>query len=144
MMFTGTYENSIDDKNRMIIPAKYRNQLGGVCMLARGFDKCLYIYAMEDWNVLVDKMRRLRQTDRDMRKFIREFFSNATECPLDSQGRILIPQNLRNYAGIRKELITMGALDKIEVWSREVYNDPEGENLLDNEDFLAKLEMYDL
>ncbi|MBQ6582252.1 MAG: division/cell wall cluster transcriptional repressor MraZ [Mogibacterium sp.] len=143
MVFSGIYENSIDDKNRMTIPSKYRNQLNGACMLARGFDRCLYIYAMEDWNVLVEKMRKLRQTDRDMRKFIREFFSNATECQLDSQGRILIPQHLKNYAGIRKELLTMGALDKIEVWSREVYNDPE-EDLLDNEDFLAKIEAYDL
>ena len=64
-MFTGTYENSIDNKNRMIVPSKYRNQLGGKCMLARGFDTCLYIYTMEDWDELVAKMRKLRQTDRD-------------------------------------------------------------------------------
>lgn len=81
-MFTGTYENSIDGKNRMIVPAKYRNQLGGTCMLAAGFDKCLYIYSMEDWEILVEKISKLRQTDRDVRRFIRQFFSNAEECNL--------------------------------------------------------------
>lgn len=143
-MFTGTYENSIDNKNRMIIPSKYRDQLGGKCMLTRGFDRCLYIYAMEDWSVLVDKIKQLKQSDRDVRKFIREFFSNTEECNLDSQGRILIPANLREYAGITKDLITKGAMDKIEIWSQETYKDPDSENMMDNEEFIDKLDMYNL
>ena len=143
-MFTGTYQNSIDSKNRMIIPAKYRDQLGGRCMLPRGFDRCLYIYSMEDWDVLVEKIKKLKQSDRDVRKFIREFFSNTEECNLDAQGRILIPQNLREYAGITKELVTKGAMDKIEIWSAEVLDSPDGENMMDNEEFVAKLDMYDL
>ena len=143
-MFTGTYENSIDGKNRMIIPSKHREKPGGRCMLSRGFDKCLYIYAMEDWEVQVEKFKKLKQSDRDVRKFIREFFSNTEECQLDSQGRILIPLNLRKYANITKDLVTKGAMDKIEIWSKEEYVDPEGENMMDNEEFLAKLDMYDL
>lgn len=143
-MFTGTYKNSIDSKSRMIIPSKYRDQLGGRCMLTRGFDRCLYIYSMEDWNVLVDKIKKLRQSDRDVRKFIREFFSNTEDCTLDSQGRIHIPQNLISYANIHKDLITKGAMDKIEIWSKEEYADPDNENMMDNDEFLAKLEMYDL
>ncbi|MBQ9075675.1 MAG: division/cell wall cluster transcriptional repressor MraZ, partial [Mogibacterium sp.] len=131
-MFTGTYQNSIDSKNRMIIPSRYRDQLGGHCMLTRGFDRCLYIYSMDDYEVLVSKIRKLPQSDRDVRKFIREFFSNTEECHLDSQGRILIPQHLRDYAGINKNLVTKGALDKIEIWSTEVLSDPEGENMMDN------------
>lgn len=128
----------------MIIPAKYRDQLGGRCMLTRGFDRCLYIYSMEDWDVLVEKIKKLKQSDRDVRKFIREFFSNTEECNLDAQGRILIPQNLREYAGITKELVTKGAMDKIEIWSAEVLDSPDGENMMDNEEFVAKLDMYDL
>ena len=143
-MFTGTYQNSIDSKNRMIIPSRYRDQLGGHCMLTRGFDRCLYIYSMEDYEVLVNKIRKLPQSDRDVRKCIREFFSNTEECHLDSQGRILIPQHLRDYAGISKNLVTKGALDKIEIWSTEVLSDPEGENMMDNEEFVRKLDMYDL
>lgn len=143
-MFTGTYQNSIDSKNRLIIPSRYRELLGGHCMLTRGFDKCLYIYTMEDYEVLVNKIKKLPQSDKDVRKFIREFFSNTEECHLDSQGRILIPQNLRTYAGITKNLVTKGAMDKIEIWSTEVLSDPEGENMMDNEEFVNKLEMYDL
>ena len=143
-MFHGTYRNSIDSKNRMIIPSRYRDQLGGHCMLTRGFDRCLYIYSMEDYEVLVNKIRKLPQSDRDVRKFIREFFSNTEECHLDAQGRILIPQHLRDYAGISKNLVTKGALDKIEIWSTEVLSDPEGENMMDNEEFVRKLDMYDL
>ena len=143
-MFTGTYQNSIDSKNRMIIPSRYRDQLGGHCMLTRGFDRCLYIYSMDDYEVLVNKIRKLPQSDRDVRKFIREFFSNTEECHLDSQGRILIPQHLRDYAGISKNLVTKGAMDKIEIWSTEVLADPEGENMMDNDEFVRKLDMYDL
>ncbi len=143
-MFTGFCQNSIDSKNRMIIPAKYRDVLGGKCMLTRGFDKCLYIYSMEDWEVLVKKIATLKQSDRDVRKFIREFFSNTEECHLDAQGRILIPQHLKNYAGITKDMITKGSMDKIEIWSAEVLQDPEGENMMDNEEFVKKLDMYDL
>ena len=143
-MFTGTYQNSIDSKNRMIIPSRYRDQLGGHCMLTRGFDRCLYIYSMEDYEVLVNKIRKLPQSDRDVRKFIREFFSNTEECHLDSQGRILIPQHLRDYAGISKNLVTKGAMDKIEIWSTEVLSDPDGENMMDNDEFVRKLDMYDL
>ncbi len=108
-------------------------------MLTRGFDKCLYIYAMEDYEVLVNKIRQLPQSDRDVRKFIREFFSNAEECKLDAQGRILIPQHLREYAGITKNLVTKGALDKIELWSAEVLADPENENMMDNDEFVSKV-----
>lgn len=143
-MFTGNYENSIDSKNRMTIPSKFRDQLGGRCMLTRGFDRCLYIYSMDDWSVLVEKIKQLKQSDRDVRKFIREFFSNTEECVLDSQGRILIPQNLKGYAGISKDLITKGAMDKIEIWGKEIYDDPDEENMMDSDEFVAKLDMYNL
>lgn len=143
-IFTGTFQNSIDSKNRVIIPSKYRDMLGGHCMLARGFDPCLYIYTMEDWDILVDKISELKQSDSDVRKFIRQFFSNAEECHLDAQGRILIPQHLREYAKINKDLVTKGAMDKIEIWSAEVLSDPDGENMMDNEEFIKKLDMYDL
>ena len=113
-------------------------------MLTRGFDRCLYIYSMEDWEILVEKIAALKQSDRDVRKFIREFFSNTEECHLDAQGRVLIPQHLREYANINKDLITKGAMDKIEIWSTEVLEDPEGENMMDNEEFVRKLDMYDL
>lgn len=143
-MFTGTYQNTLDNKYRVIIPAKFRDQLSGRCMLTRGFDRCLYIYSMEDWDVLVGKIKQLKQSDPDVRQFIRDFFSNTEDCNIDSQGRILIPQHLREYAAISKNLVTMGAMDKIEIWSAEVLGDNESQNMMDNEDFLRKLDMYNL
>ena len=144
IMFTGTFENSIDDRNRMIIPAKYRDAFKAGCVLARGFDKCLYIYTMDDWNVLVGKFAKISQVDKEMRRFMREFFSNAEECIPDKQNRIVIPQNLKRYAALEKDLVTMGVMDKVEVWSKEVLNDPDGENMLDNDAFVAKLAQYDI
>ncbi|MBQ0018701.1 MAG: division/cell wall cluster transcriptional repressor MraZ [Clostridiales bacterium] len=144
MLFTGSYQNSIDSKNRLIIPAKYRDLLGGQCMLVKGFDCCLYIYAMEDWEVLVNKIAVFKQTDRDNRTFIRKFFSSAVKCDLDAQGRILIPQQLKDYAHINKELVTLGAMDKIEIWAAEVMNDEDNDNMMDDEEFVKKLEIYDL
>ncbi|MBQ3291339.1 MAG: division/cell wall cluster transcriptional repressor MraZ [Mogibacterium sp.] len=141
-MFTGTFQNSIDSKNRLIIPSKYRDMLGGRCMLTRGFDRCLYIYSIEDYEVLVEKIKKLPQSDRDVRKFIREFFSNTEDCHLDAQGRILIPQHLRDYAHITKNLVTKGAMDKIELWSAEVLQDPNGENMMDNDEFASKLSAF--
>ncbi len=96
-MFTGTYENSIDSKNRMIIPAKYRNQLGGECMLSRGYDRCIYIYTMEDWEMLADKLKELRQSDPAIREFIRKLFSQASECKLDSQGSVTSSLSILAY-----------------------------------------------
>ena len=111
-------------------------------MLTRGFDRCLYIYSMEDYEVLVEKIKKLPQSDRDVRKFIREFFSNTEDCHLDAQGRILIPQHLRDYAHITKNLVTKGAMDKIELWSAEVLQDPNGENMMDNDEFASKLSAF--
>ena len=143
-MFTGTYENSIDSKNRLIIPAKYRNQLGGECVLSRGYDRCIYIHTMEDWGQLVEKLKELRQSDPAIREFIRKLFSQASECKLDSQGRVIVPANLKSYARIDKDLVTLGAMDKIEVWSKEIFNENEDDNLMDDEDFIAKLAEYGL
>ena len=143
-MFTGTYENSIDSKNRLIIPAKYRNQLGGECVLSRGYDRCSYIYTMEDWGLVVEKLKELRQADPAIREFIRKLFSQASECKLDSQGRVIVPANLKSYARIDKDLVTLGAMDKIEVWSKEIFNENEDDNPMDDEDFIAKLAEYGL
>ena len=143
-MFTGTYENSIDSKNRLIIPAKYRNQLGGECVLSRGYDRCIYICTMEDWGLLVEKLKELRQSDPAIREFIRKLFSQASECKLDSQGRVIVPANLKSYARIDKDLVTLGAMDKIEVWSKEIFNENEDDNPMDDEDFIAKLAEYGL
>ena len=143
-MFLGTYRNSIDSKNRLIIPSKFRVQLGGSCALTKGFDNCLYIYTMQDFEEMADKISNLPQSDEGFRKFIRDFFGNTVICELDSQGRILIPQNLRTYAKIDKDLVTMGAMNKIEVWSAETIDEQDTAELMKDNTFTDKLREFGL
>ena len=141
-MFMGTTYNSIDEKNRMIVPSKLRLELGERCILTCGLDKCLYIYSINNWETQIEKAKKLPEGNSKVRSFIRHFFSNAVECEFDKQGRIIIPQELKSYAGIEKELVTMGAMDKIEVWSRNVWDDPNNNNKMDTSDFANALVEY--
>ena len=141
-MFMGTFNNSIDAKNRMIVPSKHRDQLGGRCVLTKGMDKCLYIYSMGEWEKQMDKIEALPESDPKVRAFIRHFCANAVDCEFDKQGRIVIPAELKEYAGIDKELVTMGAMRKIEVWSKEVWDAPDNENKMDSEEFAESLAQY--
>lgn len=141
-MFMGTYYNSIDAKNRFIVPSKHRDQLGGRCVVTKGLDSCLYIYSIEDWEKQMEKIQQLPQSDVKVRSFIRHFFANAQECEFDKQGRIVIPAELKEYAHISKELVTMGAMTKIEVWSKEVWEAPENTIRMDHDEFNKTLSTY--
>ena len=141
-MFMGTTYNSIDEKNRMIVPSKLRAELGARCILTKGLDKCLYIYTTEDWANQMDKMAKLPESDPKVRAFIRHFCANAAECEFDKQGRIVIPPVLKAYANIEKELVTMGAMSKIEVWSKDVWEAPENGSKMETEDFANALAEY--
>ncbi len=142
-MFMGTTYNSIDEKNRMIVPSKLRLALGKGCVLTKGLDKCLYIYSFEDWTKQLEKLEILPKSDPKVRAFIRHFCGNAQECDFDKQGRIVIPQELKAYASIEKELVTMGAMDKIEVWGKEAWDSPNNLGKLEQEDFSEALLEYD-
>ena len=116
-MFMGEYHHNIDEKNRLIIPAKFRASLGEKFIIARGLEKCIYVYSLEEWNKIVAKLETLPFTKKDARTFIRAFFSGATECEFDRQGRICITSPLVSYADITKECVIIGANDRIEIWS---------------------------
>ena len=118
-MLMGKFQNSIDAKSRMIVPAKFREQLGYKCVLTMGIDRCLYIYPMAEWEKFMNKLSALPMSDANARAFIRHFYANAVESEIDKQGRITLTADLREYANIDKELVTIGNLDKIEVWSKE-------------------------
>lgn len=141
-MFMGTFNNSIDAKNRMIVPSKHRDQLGGRCVLTKGLDQCLYIYSMTEWEKQMEKIEALPESDPKVRAFIRHFCANAVDCEFDKQGRIVIPVELKEYAGIDKDLVTMGAMRKIEIWSREIWDAPDNENKMDSEEFAGSLAEY--
>lgn len=142
-MFMGTTYNSIDEKNRMIVPSKLRNELGTRCVLTCGLDKCLYIYTMKDWEKQKEKIAQLPESNPKVRAFIRYFFANACECEFDKQGRVTIPQELKAYACIEKDLVTMGAMSKIEVWAKEVWDNPNNQDKMGTEDFANALAEYD-
>ena len=115
-MFMGEYNHTIDAKGRLIIPAKFREPLGEEFVLTRGLDGCLYIYPMDEWEAFEEKLRALPLTNKDARAFSRFFVAGATTCELDKQGRILVPQTLREFAGLEKDVILAGNLSRVEVW----------------------------
>mgnify|MGYP001308172367 CR=1 FL=1 len=122
-MFLGEYHHSIDEKGRMIIPAKFRESLGSSFIVTRGLDGCLFVYPRDEWNLLEQKLKTLPLMKSDARAFTRFFFSGATECELDRQGRVNIPQNLREHAELTKETIVIGVSSRVEVWSKEKWED---------------------
>ncbi|AWI03735.1 division/cell wall cluster transcriptional repressor MraZ [Clostridium drakei] len=118
-MFIGEYEHALDNKNRIIIPSKFREELGSKFILTKGLDGCLYAYTIEEWSVLEDKLRKLPLTSKNARAFVRFFFSGANEMELDKQGRTLIPQSLLEYGEIKKEIVSIGVSNRLEIWSKE-------------------------
>ncbi len=121
-MFMGEYNHTIDAKGRLIIPTKFRELLGEEFVLTRGLDGCLSVYSMEEWTVFEQKLQSLPLTNQNARKFSRFFVAGATVCELDKQGRILVPQSLREFAGLTKDVVVTGVLNRIEIWSKEKWN----------------------
>ena len=122
-MFMGEYNHTIDAKGRLIIPSRFRDLLGEEFVLTRGLDGCLSIYPMDEWAAFEEKLRALPLTNKDARTFSRFFVAGATNCELDKQGRILVPQTLREFAGLEKDVVLTGNLNRIEVWSKEKWRE---------------------
>ncbi len=114
----GEYLHTIDGKGRLIIPAKFREVLGEQFIATKGLDNCLFVYPLSEWKSLEEKLRALPFTQPDARAFVRFFFSGATECELDKQGRILLPANLREYAKLEKDVVLVGVSSRVEIWSQ--------------------------
>lgn len=119
-MFIGEYNHGLDTKNRIIIPAKFREELGKNFVLTKGLDGCLYVYPKSQWEVLQKKLETLPLTNKNARAFVRFFFSGAHELELDKQGRTLIPQNLLEYGQIQKEIVSIGVSNRIEIGVRKM------------------------
>lgn len=118
-MFRGEISHSIDVKGRMIVPSKFRDGLSERFIITKGLDKCLFVYTLQEWEEFERKIEKLPVTDAGVRKFVRFFFGSAFEAERDAQGRALIPPNLREYAGIVKDIVSIGVANRIEIWSRE-------------------------
>ena len=117
------YSHTIDAKGRLIIPAKFREQLGEEFVLTKGLDGCLSIYPNDEWVAFEEKLRALPLTNKNARTFSRFFVAGATSCELDKQGRILVPATLREFAGLEKDVVLTGNINRIEIWSKEKWNE---------------------
>ena len=121
-MFMGEYHHNIDEKGRLIMPSKFRYDLGESFIVTRGIDSCLFVYPKETWNKLTSKLNELSFTKQDVRSFQRFFLSAATLSEFDKQGRINIPTPLADYASLTKECVVIGVNDRIEIWSKENFD----------------------
>ena len=121
-MFMGEYNHTVDAKGRLIVPSKFREQLGDEFVVTKGLDGCLFVYENTEWKALEEKLNALPLTNANARKFSRFFLAGATTCEVDKQGRILLPAVLREFARIDKDAVLVGVGSRIEIWSREAWS----------------------
>ena len=134
-MLLGEFHHNIDDKGRLVIPTKFREELGSEFIITRGIEKCLYVYSLNEWEKLVSKLNTLPFTKKVTRTFTRFFYSGATACMFDKSGRMSITSPLVSYAGLDKECIIIGVNDHLEIWDSEAFN----EFMMDNSDIIEDI-----
>ena len=118
-VFRGEFDHNLDAKSRIILPIKFREGLGNSFIITRGLDTCLFIFRTDVFTALEEKVKMLPISDESVRQFVRFFFGPACDCEFDAQGRVVVPAKLREYAGIEKEVVSMGLPGRIELWSSE-------------------------
>lgn len=119
----GEYNHTIDTKSRLIIPSKFRETLGDTFVITKGLDGCLFVYDNREWAAFEEKLKALPLTNKDARQFVRFFLAGAAEVEVDKQGRILVPSTLREFAKIEKEVVLVGVASRIEIWSKEKWDE---------------------
>ena len=122
-MFMGEYNHTIDAKGRLIVPAKVREILGDNFIVTKGLDGCLFVYPNDEWTRFEEKLKSLPLTNKNARQFTRFFLAGAAACEVDKQGRILLPQVLREFASLEKDVVLVGVASRIEIWSRERWDE---------------------
>ena len=138
-MFVGTYQHTVDDKGRLFIPARFRGQENQRFFITRGLDKCLWVFLESEWEKMQMKLSGLNTMRADARAFNRLFFSGAAEAISDKQGRINLPQNLIDYAGLAKEAVVIGVDERFEIWDVETWRKYEQETTPRYEEMAEKL-----
>jgi len=118
-MFIGEYQHSIDVKKRLALPAKFRKELGKKLVVTRGLDNCLVVYTSQAWKSVMEELKKLSTAKAESRKFTRAILGGAVEADLDKLGRILIPDYLKDYAGLKKDVTVCGLSNKLEIWDSE-------------------------
>ena len=137
-MLIGEYYHNLDTKGRVSIPSKFREDLGGTFVLSKGLDNCLYAYSVSEWQGFQQELLELRGSDAQ--KVRRFFFSGASECEIDSQGRVVIPPNFREYAGLKKELVILGVSNRAEIWDKDKLNEYMTDSSFESEEIAKAME----
>jgi len=127
-MLMGEYRHNIDEKGRLIIPSKFREEIGEKIVVTKGLEGCLFIYSLDTWDKITNKLKTLPFTKKDARNFMRFFLSGATVCEIDKQGRMNLSSPLVEYANLKKECSIIGVNDRLEIWSSERFNKQMEEN----------------
>lgn len=138
-MFIGKYIHTIDTKGRVTIPSGFRDYLQDGFVMTKGLDNCLFVYPNDQWREVEEKLTSLPLTNRDARAFMRFFFAGASKSNLDSNGRVLISQNLREYIKINKDLVIIGLSTRLEIWSKEEWDEYNSMADLSYEDIAEKM-----
>ena len=138
-MFIGEFQHNLDQKGRLAIPAKFRKDFEDGLIITRGIDKCLFIFSKSEWNKLAEKLSQLPLAQANSRAFARLMFSGAVDEDLDNQGRILIPDYLRNYASLKKQLVINGLFNRLEIWDKNIWQDYKNKTENSSEEIAERL-----
>ena len=120
-MLLGEYKHTLDTKGRVAIPAKFRAKLGDGAIVTKGLDKCLFIFGAKEWKGLADKLKSMPIARSDSRALNRFMFAGASDARVDTQGRVLLPDSLREYAGLKKQVVIVGLYDRMEIWNADAW-----------------------
>ncbi len=118
-MLIGEYKHSLDPKKRVAIPAKFRKEIGKKAVITRGLDQCLFVYTIPEWEKVAEKLSELPTGSSDTRNFVRLFLAGATDVEIDALGRVLIPDYLKEFAGLKEKVVVVGVYKRLEIWNEE-------------------------
>ncbi len=117
-MFIGEYAHTLDPKGRLAVPAKFRIALKGGAVITRGLDNCLFLYTLEEWQKLAEKLAALPLSQSNARAFARLMLAGAMDADVDAQGRVIVPEYLRRFAGLQKDVVVAGLYNRLEIWDK--------------------------
>ncbi len=138
-MFLGEYNHSMDEKGRLAIPVKFRNELANGAVVTRGLDECLFLYTKSEWEVIAQKISKLPVSQKNTRAYSRLMLAGAMEVELDKQGRIILPEYLRKYSGLNKKSVIAGLYNRIEIWDEEKWEEYKKETEKQSDEIAERL-----
>ncbi|HSX24712.1 MAG TPA: division/cell wall cluster transcriptional repressor MraZ [Candidatus Andersenbacteria bacterium] len=143
-MFIGEYNHTIDEKGRMNVPAKFRRDVTAGVVVTRGLDHCLFVYPKSEWEVMAEKLSRLPVSQKKSRAFARLMLAGAMDIELDSQGRVMLPEYLRQYASIKKHVVVAGLYNRLEIWDEDAWREYRTKTELESDDIAESMNELDI